>query len=166
MTSELSSKEDPRERRRRLAALTGSLRELNNQLSLLNRRVGARLALRDADLDCLDLLATRGPLGPKALAQLTGLHAATLTGVLDRLQNAGWVVRERDADGTDRRAISVRALPDRFGEVFGLYAGMNSAIAEVCSDYTVEELDVITDFLQRATAAGKDATAELDASGD
>jgi DNA-binding MarR family transcriptional regulator len=102
-------------------------------------------------------------MGPKALAQLTGLHAATLTGVLDRLQNAGWVVRERDANGADRRAISVRALPDRVGEVFGLYAGMTSAIEDVCAGYTVAELELIEDFLHRATAAGVEATAGLDA---
>src|SRR5690349_19180548 len=97
-----------RRRRRLTAGVKESLRELTNQLSLLNHQVGARLELRDVDLDCLDLIARYGPLSPSALARRAGLHPATLTGILDRLQRGGWVVRERDPEATDRRAVSVR----------------------------------------------------------
>src|SRR5262249_16367296 len=58
-----SSQPDARRRRQRLtAAIKQALRELNNQLSLLNHRVGARLDLNDVDLDCLDFLSQHGPL--------------------------------------------------------------------------------------------------------
>ena len=151
----------PRRRRRLTAGIKDSLRELTNQVSLLNHQVGTRLELKDVDLDCLDLIARDGPLSPSALARRAGLHPATITGILDRLQRAGWIARERDLDTADRRAVSVRVRPDRGGEIFRLYAGMNGALDDICAAYNEAELAVLADFLHRATAAGRIATDDL-----
>ncbi|MEU0544970.1 MarR family transcriptional regulator [Nocardia sp. NPDC005978] len=145
--------------RKATVELKGSLRELSNQLSLLNRRVGSRLEMKDVDLDCLDVINRLGPLGPKALAREAGLHPATLTGILDRLEKGGWVVRE--GDPADRRATLVRGLRERNAELLGLFAGMNASLDGICADYSAAELGLITDFLARATAAGRGATEEL-----
>ena len=150
-----------RRRRRLTTTIKESLRELSNQLSLLNHRVGAHLELRDVDLDCLDLIARHGPLSPTALARRTGLHPATMTGVLDRLQRGGWVTRDRDPDAADRRAVAVRALRDRNAELFRLYSGMNTSMDQICAGYTDTELVLLADFLRRSTDAGRAATDEL-----
>jgi len=150
-----------RRRRRLTAGIKDSMRELTNQVSLLNHQVGNRLELKDVDLDCLDLIARDGPLSPSALARRAGLHPATITGILDRLQRAGWVARERDPDAADRRAVTVRVRPDRGGEIYRLYAGMNSALDGICAGYSEPELAVLADFLRRATEAGRVATDEL-----
>jgi DNA-binding MarR family transcriptional regulator len=145
-----------RRRRRSVTAIKESLRELSIQLSLLNHHVGTHLDLRDVDLDCLDLISRHGPLSPTALARRAGLHPATVTGILDRLERRGWVVRERDP--ADRRAVLVRVLPDRGAEVFRLYAGMNASLDEICADYADDELDRLAAFLRRTTEAGRAAT--------
>ncbi|WP_052852931.1 MarR family transcriptional regulator [Streptomyces avicenniae] len=149
--------------RRATVAVKGSLRALQSQLALLGHRVGSRLKLRDVDLDCLEVLALQGPLSPSALARRAGLHPATMTGVLDRLQRDGWVVRERDPQAADRRAVTVRAVPGRTAEVFRLYAGMNAALDAVCADYTEEELTLLTGFLRRVTDEGATAAEGLTA---
>jgi DNA-binding MarR family transcriptional regulator len=146
-------------RRRLTNGVREALREVGLQLALLNHQVGGRLELRDVDLDCLNLISRHGPLGPGALARRAGVHPATMTGILDRLERAGWVVRERDPD--DRRGVRVRALPDRSAELLGLFAGMNGAMDTVCAGYTPEQLETITDFLRRTAAAGHAATEEL-----
>lgn len=149
-------------RHRRLTSeVKGSLRDLRGQLALLNHRVSGELALRDVDLDCLDLISRHGPLSPTALARRAGLHPATLTGILDRLQRARWIVRERDPDAGDRRAVTVRALPDRTRELFALYRGMSSAMDQVCAGYDMSELELIAGFLRRTTEAGRAAADEL-----
>jgi DNA-binding MarR family transcriptional regulator len=148
----------PRDRRRVTARIKGSLRELRNQLSLLNHQIGTKLALKDVDLDCLDLIAMHGPISPSAVARRAGQHPATMTGILDRLQRGGWIVRERDPSATDRRAVTVRALGERNREMFRLYSGMSTAMDRVCADYTDAELAVIADFLRRTTDAGRAAT--------
>lgn len=152
---------DAARRRRSTVEVKESLRELRNQLSLLNHQVSARLGLKDVDLDCLELIARHGPLSPSALARRAGLHPATMTGILDRLQKGGWIVRERDPDAADRRAVAVRAVRGRNAELFRLYAGMNTAMDELCAGYSEEELALIADFLRRATSAGHLATGDL-----
>ena len=145
---------------RRLAnRVKDALRDASLQLALLNHQVGARLKMRDVDFDCLNLLNQHGPVGPGALAKLAGLHPATMTGVLDRLERAGWATRDRDPG--DRRAVVVRAAPGRGREIFQLYAGMNGSMDEICADYTVEQLEIIEEFLRRTATAGRDSTAGL-----
>lgn len=148
-------------RRRHTVAVKQALRELNNQLSLFTHRVAGRVRLKDVDLDCLDLVGRHGPLSPSAIARRAGLHPATVTGILDRLERDGWITRERDPSATDRRAVAVKALRDRNAELFALFAGMNAAMDEICADYTDTELELIADFLHRTTNAGQAATDSL-----
>ncbi|HEY0695572.1 MAG TPA: MarR family transcriptional regulator [Kribbella sp.] len=155
------SAEDGRRRRRLTAEIKDSLRALSNQLSLLNHQVGAQLDLKDVDIDCLELITRHGPMSPSALSRRTGLHPATITGILDRLQRGGWVTRERDPAATDRRAVTVRALRDRNKEMFQLYSGMNGTMDKICSGYAETELELLAEFLRSTTAAGRDATTEL-----
>jgi DNA-binding MarR family transcriptional regulator len=160
MTSRTTSDAQAARRRRRLVTgIKDSLRELNSQLSVLNHHVGARLELRDVDLGCLELLARHGPLSPGALARHAGLHPATMTGIIDRLERAGWVARDRDP--ADRRAVLIRPLRDRGAELFRLYAGMNTAMDQVCAGYSDEELTLLAGFLRRTTTAGQAATEAL-----
>jgi DNA-binding MarR family transcriptional regulator len=148
-----------RRRRRTTTAIKESLRELSNQLSLLNHRVGAQVELRDIDLDCLELLNRHGPLSPSALARHAGLHPATMTGILDRLERGGWIARDRDPD--DRRAVVIRVRRERGGELYRLYAGMNASVDEILTGYSDDQLELLADFLRRTTNAGQDATAKL-----
>jgi DNA-binding MarR family transcriptional regulator len=147
--------------RAKAVAMRDRLRALNAQIAALNHVVGSRLKLRDSDLDCLDLIARLGPIGPSELARRSGVHPATVTGILDRLQKAGWVVRERDPAAADRRGVVVRIRRERVGEVFREYAGMFGALTEICGEYSEAELELIGGFLERVAAAGRMAAEEL-----
>ena len=157
--SSASGQKTARRRRRLTAAIKESLRELSVQLSLLNHRVGTHVQLNDVDLDCLDIINRHGPLSPTALARRAGLHPATITGILDRLERGGWMARDRDP--SDRRAVAVRALRDRNAELMGLYAGMNASMDQICAGYTATELELLAGFLGRTATAGRTATDEL-----
>ena len=156
MTTEGKPGSGTREHRRVVAELKRRLRDLNNQVALLNYRVGAQVELRDVDLDSLDYVFQHGPLSPTALARRIGLHPATMTGVLDRLESAGWIIRERDPG--DRRSVLLRANPERAGELYRLYDGMNDRLDEVCAGYDQAQLETIADFLSRAREVGALAT--------
>ena len=142
-------------------AIKESLRDLGAQLSLLNHSVGTRLDLKAADLECLDLITRHGPLSPSALARRTGLHPATMTGILDRLEQRGWIARDRDR--SDRRAVVVRANRTRTADILRLYSGMNTAMDRICARYGESELELLADFLRRTADAGRNATNELSA---
>ncbi|MFB9662677.1 MarR family winged helix-turn-helix transcriptional regulator [Glycomyces mayteni] len=139
--------------------VTELLRHLTVQLRLLNHQVSDRLGLQDVDLECLDLITRTGPLTATALARAADLHPATATGVLDRLEAAGWIRRDRVP--TDRRAVHLTAEPDRTGEVRALYEPLREAIADVCADFTPAQLDTIAAFLGRVADAGRAATDDL-----
>jgi DNA-binding MarR family transcriptional regulator len=148
-----------RHRTRLNRAVRESLRDMSIQLALLNDRVGGRIQLKGSDLECLDLVRRQGPLSPSALARRAGLHPATMTGVLDRLERGGWIARDRDP--ADRRGVVVRALHGRGAEVFRLYAGMNAAMDQICAGYSDDELELLAGFLRRTAAAGAAAAGAL-----
>jgi DNA-binding MarR family transcriptional regulator len=147
-------------RRQQLSAeIRAALRELGIQLALLNHHVSARLDLKDVDLDCLNIVDSHGPLSPSALARRSGLHPATVTGILDRLERGGWVIRDRDR--ADRRGVLVRALRERNADLMRLYSGMNASMNRLLAGYEDNELELLADFLRRTASAGRSASADL-----
>jgi DNA-binding MarR family transcriptional regulator len=151
-----------RRRGRLNLAIRESLRDVGVQLSLLNHRVSGHLDLKGSDLECLDLVDKFGPISPSALARRTGMHPATMTGVVDRLVRGGWITRERDP--SDRRGVVLASLPSRRAEVLRLVAGMGTRMARICGDYSDAELELIEGFLRRTADAGRAAAEDLDAS--
>jgi DNA-binding MarR family transcriptional regulator len=142
-------------------AIRDALRDLNAQLALLGQRVSGHLDLKGADLQCLDLIDTRGPLSPSALARLAGLHPATTTGVIDRLERDGWIIRERDP--ADRRGVLLRLGDGRRGDALRLFSGMNARMAEIYAGYSDDELDLIAGFVRRTADAARASVTDLDA---
>jgi DNA-binding MarR family transcriptional regulator len=79
------------------------------------------------------------------LARATGLTTASITGVIDRLEEAGFVVRERDV--ADRRRVLVRLVTERaIRDVASVFLPMVQAFQQMAERYTDEELRLIVEF--------------------
>src|SRR5579872_4079949 len=90
-------------------------RQLSAYTLLFHQAVAEHLGLNVTDLKCLDLARSEARLTPSRLAEVTGLTTAAVTTILDRLEQAGFVRRERDP--SDRRKILVKPLAGRAEEV-------------------------------------------------
>jgi DNA-binding MarR family transcriptional regulator len=148
-----------RARRRRINEAKQSLRELRIELAALNHRVGTRIELKDIDFECLDVVTRHGPLSPSSLARRLGIHLATMTGILNRLEDGGWITRDRVE--SDRRAVLVRAVPDKQRDIYRLYDGMNRSLDDILERMSDDDIDIVLDFLNKCARAGHSATDQL-----
>ncbi|BCX04681.1 MAG: hypothetical protein KatS3mg053_2619 [Candidatus Roseilinea sp.] len=78
---------------------------------MFNQAVADQPGINTTDLCCLDMLARNAaePMTPSKLAESTGLSSGAITDVIDRLERAGFAVRERST--TDRRRVLPRLTP-------------------------------------------------------
>jgi DNA-binding MarR family transcriptional regulator len=114
---------------------------------LYSHQVAEQLGLGPSDSQFMTLLEVHGPLTPGRLAQLTGLKTGTVTGVLDRLENAGLVRRDRDA--YDRRKVIVSLQERQIAEsVTPHYRDQAAQLSKTLRRYDDGQLAVIADFLR------------------
>src|SRR3954447_16148383 len=76
---------------------------------IFGQAVAERAGISSSDLECLDFLNLEGRVTAGRLAELTGLTTGAITGVVDRLERAGYVRRERDE--SDRRKVFITTVP-------------------------------------------------------
>lgn len=140
-------------------ALDQELRAFNAESAMVSQVVAERLGIGPTDLQCVNILGRTGPIPAGRLAELTGLATPTITGVVDRLEEAGFVVRERNSG--DRRRVFVRPLPEVWRRISPLFDSIRQASAEMCSRYSDEELALILDFVSRSRPMLREETARL-----
>jgi DNA-binding MarR family transcriptional regulator len=121
------------------------------QVVLFNHAANASLGLGASDSQFLTLLRTHGSMTPGQLAGATGLTSGTVTGVIDRLEKAKLVRRERDSG--DRRKVLVAPMADAVDRLAPIYAGQGAMLQQVLARRTAAELEVIKNFLSDLVAA-------------
>ena len=83
------------------------MRRMSAQGVLLSSAVAEHAGISSSDLECLDYIVMAAPEAITAgqLAASTGLTTGAITGLIDRLEKAGFVRREHDRE--DRRKVRV-----------------------------------------------------------
>ena len=114
---------------------------------VFNAQVADQLGLGVSDMQFMTYLMQEGPLSPGRLSELSGFKSGSVTGVIDRLEAAGWVHRERDE--SDRRKVRVVLNAERLQSAESPYAGQAASLRRVLDGFAREELDVIARFLER-----------------
>jgi DNA-binding MarR family transcriptional regulator len=82
-----------------------SLRRMIRAIDLHSRETTGRSTLTVPQLVCLRQIWMQGPTKPSQLARAVFLSQATVTGILDRLENRGLIQRQRDQ--ADRRLVTI-----------------------------------------------------------
>lgn len=133
-----------------LAGLVRELRQFNGLGASFFRAAAGRVGMTVTDLQVIDILDSAGPMTAGQLADLTGLTTGAITGMLNRLEEAEIVRRERDPD--DGRRVIVRLATGRgdTSELNTLFAALEKAWDEVASHYDDGQLAILLEFLQRS----------------
>jgi DNA-binding MarR family transcriptional regulator len=137
-----------------LKDLNETTRRLGAQAVLVSDLVATRVGLNSTDLECLDLLYLAGPTTAGRLAAHTGLTSGATTAVIDRLEQAGFARRRRDA--SDRRVVLVEVVEAGVELIRPFYRPLVARLDRVRADYRDGQLRTVLRFLTDAF----DATAE------
>jgi hypothetical protein len=141
-----------------VAQLTQAVRVAGRHTVFFHEAVADRLGLSAADSRALSYLQETGPVPAGMLAELTGLTTGAVTGMIDRLERAGLVRRDRDPE--DRRKVIVApvANPPRAPAAERLFAPLGEAFAVLIARYTNAQLAILVDFVSQASAMLRDQT--------
>jgi DNA-binding MarR family transcriptional regulator len=127
--------------------LIREFRESTNEDTAFDNLAAQRLGVNDTDLHCLNIIENSGGSTAGELATQAGLTTGAVTGVIDRLEKAGFA--RRVADPADRRRVKVEVTPKfyaRAEKIWGPAAKQWSAT--LARQFTADELDLIIRFLR------------------
>ncbi|GAA1846015.1 hypothetical protein GCM10009836_27000 [Pseudonocardia ailaonensis] len=127
--------------------IMGSLVRFIAGVVINNHAVAQKLGLGPTDSQFMTLLDVHGPLSPGRLAELSGLTSGTVTGVIDRLEKAGFATRDRDPG--DRRKVIVRRDDDAVEQRLApQYEAHGRHVLDMLDRRTPEQLAVIAEFFR------------------
>lgn len=134
--------------------LITAFRASGNQDSAFDNLAAERLGVSRTDLHCLNAIENSGGLTAGQLAAEAGLTSGAVTGVVDRLERAGFARRVPDPE--DRRRVKLEVTPrfyERAGRIWGPLH--DDWVASLADRFTAAELARITEFLELTSEVGK-----------
>lgn len=115
---------------------------------LLHTAVAAQFGLNATDTKTIDLLLREGPMTAGELSAYTGITSASVTALLDRLEQRGLVERVRDT--VDRRRVLVHPRPEQLQAFIGLMGPFFDGLRGLLDGYDDAQIEAITRFLSDA----------------
>lgn len=133
------------ERRRLEGEFLLAMRRAGSIMQLLGQVSADRIGINATDLNCLNLVALTGHMTAGDLAKQTGLSTASITGVLDRLEEGGFVRRVRDPHDR-RRVIAELADGPALREVGHTFGPVVKSWRATAASYSDDELRLLLEF--------------------
>jgi DNA-binding MarR family transcriptional regulator len=128
---------------------------------IFGQTVANKVGMSSSDLECLDFLNIEQRVTAGRLAELTGLTTGAITGMVDRLEKAGLVRRERDDN--DRRKVFIAIVPENIAKIGRYYEPLQRAVQRDWESYTDAELKLLLRFMTQGYTTMLDVTEELKA---
>ncbi len=164
------------ERRQLESDFLVAMRRTGSLMQLLSQAAADRLGINVTDLNCLNVVALTGAMTAGELAKATGLTTASITGVLDRLEESGFIRRERDSRDR-RRVIVTLSLSRGPHDIAPVFAPLVKAWRATAAHYPDDQLRLLLEFqleieriirdqLARLRGEGASTTARSEDAGD
>lgn len=145
--------------------ISAQIQHLGQHLStatvMMHTAIAERFGLSATDAKCMNFIRESEAITAGQLAERSGLTTGAITGVIDRLEKAGFV--RRTSDPKDRRRVVIELLhdPRQDKEIMKLYAPLAEGSAAIAAEFTSEELEIIARFVTKSIAMLEAATQRL-----
>lgn len=141
-------------KRQLIQELIAAFRASGNQDSAFENLAAERLGINRTDLHCLNAIENAGGLTAGELASEVGLTSGAVTGVVDRLERAGFA--RRVPDPADRRRVKVEVTPEFYARAERIWGPLAAEWeTSLASRFTAAELARVTEFLRLTNEVGK-----------
>ncbi|AHN73416.1 MULTISPECIES: MarR family winged helix-turn-helix transcriptional regulator [Pandoraea] len=143
--------------------VAGIVRSLGRRLAvytaLYHAALAEQLGLNVTDLNALDLILELESITAGQLAELMGVSSGGITTVIDRLERAGFVEREKNPH--DRRMVMIHPIAERCAQIEQFLSSVSRELTAVSAAYDHSELAAIHDFLVQSIRTLKSETFRL-----
>ncbi|MGP4007950.1 MarR family winged helix-turn-helix transcriptional regulator [Streptomyces sp. 4N124] len=125
------------------------------------QEMAQRLGLNVTDLLCFACVLKAGDnlLTAGDLAEHAHVTTGAATGIINRLERAGFITRRPDP--TDRRRVRLAAVPAAVTRVESLYGPYYARLHTLFADYSATEIAVLNDWFTRTTGLALEYIEEL-----
>lgn len=132
-----------------IQAIIDKRREMSTETVMFHQAVADTLGLHITDHKCLDLIRQYGAMPAGKLGELTGLTTGAVTGIIDRLEQAGYVRRANDPK--DRRKTIVEPIRDKKLEkkLEKIFIPLHERMHDLLSSYSDSELSFLLEVLTK-----------------
>src|SRR5688572_10569835 len=157
----------------RIRTLARALIRVSDGDRRLRLAAAERLGVGPSDFDALLLIDATGPLTAGRIAEAMALTTGAVTGLIDRLERAGWVLRTRHE--ADRRQVLIELAPERREAVDAHWGDRERMVLDAAGDADdatlaacARLLDAVADRMATGMAerAHADDTARADDAGE
>jgi DNA-binding MarR family transcriptional regulator len=144
-----------------IQAIIQKHRDMSTETIMFHQNVADALGLHITDHKCLDLIRQYGAMPAGRLAELTGLTTGAITGIIDRLEKAGYVRRANDPK--DRRRTIVEPTQNKKWErkIEAIFIPFHERMRKLLSSYSDSELAFLLDVLSKSIELTREESKKL-----
>ena len=144
-----------------IQAISDKFREMPTETIMFHQAVADVLGLHITDHKCLDLIDHFGAMPAGRLAELTGLTTGAVTGIIDRLEESGYVRRTNDPKDRRRTIVEPTINKKLEKKIEMLFIPLRNRMHKLLSSYSDSELAFLLDATTKMIEQTREEPKEL-----
>jgi DNA-binding MarR family transcriptional regulator len=153
-------------RKETIQNIVDKFREMSTDAVMFHQALADELGLYITDHKCMDIIHRFGAMPAGKLGEMTGLTTGAITGMIDRLEKAGYVRRTNDPK--DRRKTIVEPVRNKKLErkIEMIFTPLHERMHRFLSSYSDSELSFLLDAMSKLIEQTREETKKLRSSKD
>jgi DNA-binding MarR family transcriptional regulator len=141
--------------------IVDKFREMSTETVMFHQVVADELGLYITDHKCMDIIHRFGAMPAGRLGEMTGLTTGAITGMIDRLEKAGYVKRANDPK--DRRKTIVEPIRNKKLErkIEMTFTPIHERMHKFLSSYSDSELTFLLEAMTKLIEQTREETKRL-----